>query len=153
MMSDITNGIFVFGLFATPVILVLVDMILGLKKQKSLIFEIIAFGVGFIYMGLCFMLWDPPIYSQPIYKMAGYGTADFSSVHEPVSREHVLTLLVIAMIGFVAYLKICGAAFGSFGKGILYRGILRWCDRQCAVSDTAFVRRKAHRYISGAGDQ
>lgn len=130
MMSDITNGIFVFGLLATPVILVLVDMILGLKKQKSLIFEIIAFGVGFIYMGLCFMLWDPPIYSQPIYKMAGYGTADFSSVHEPVSREHVLTLLVIAMIGFVAYLilKYAGRHLAPLAKvfciGGFYGGVI-----------------------------
>ena len=124
-MSDVMTVIILFGLFGVPIILILIDMILGLKRKKSLIFEIIAFGTGFIYMVLCWILWDPVVYNQPIDKIMGLAT-----IHEPLSREHVLTLIVIAHIGFFAYLilKYAGKHLAPLAKvfciGGIYGGVI-----------------------------
>lgn len=123
--STIVEWLFVFGVIATPIILVLMDMILGLKKQKSLLFEVIAFGVGFVYMVLCWEIWEPVIYSQPINRLLA-----FSSVHEPVSRAHVITLIVIVHVGFFAYLtlKYAGRRLAPLAKvfciGGIYGGVI-----------------------------
>lgn len=125
IMSDVMTVIILFGLFGVPIILILIDMILGLKRKKSLIFEIIAFGTGFVYMVLCWILWDPVVYNQPIDKIMG-----LSTIHEPLSREHVLTLIVIAHIGFFAYLilKYAGKHLAPLAKvfciGGIYGGVI-----------------------------
>lgn len=98
-LEDVFGFILVIGLIITPFILLVMDMVLGLKRRKSLLFEVIAFGVGAGYMALCWALWSPIVYSQPIYI-----PTLFASAHEPISREHMLTLAVIAVVGFLAYL-------------------------------------------------
>lgn len=124
-MSNTFAWIFLLGLLATPVALIIVDVVLGLKKQKSLIFEIIAFGVGLIYMAFCWEIWDPVAYSQPINRMMV-----FASAHEPISREHAMTLIVIAVIGFTAYLilKYAGRHLAPLAKvfciGGMYGGVI-----------------------------
>ena len=110
---------------ATPVILLIIDMVLGVRKQRSLIFEIIAFGVDFCYMALCWEIWDPLVYSQPINR----GMV-FASAHEPVSRDHAATLIVIAVIGFFSYLilKYAGKHLAPLAKvfciGGIYGGVI-----------------------------
>lgn len=125
MMSDMITWIFVFGLFAVPIILLIIDLVLGLRNRKSLIFEVIAFGTGFCYMFFCWEIWDPVVYSQPVNRMMA-----FASAHEPVSREHVATLIVVAAVGFFSYLilKYAGKHLAPLAKvfciGGIYGGVI-----------------------------
>lgn len=124
-MSEFTGGIFLFALAVTPMILVIIDMVLGIRKRKSLTFEIIAFGVGICYMVLGYMMWDPVPYDEPIIRMLM-----FASVHEPISREHAITLLTVAVTGFLAYLVLKYAGrhlsplFKVFCIGGIYGGVI-----------------------------
>lgn len=124
-MLDVSVWIFLLGLVATPFILIIIDIVLGIKKKKSLIFEIIAFSVGLGYMMFCWGIWDPVVYSQPINRLMV-----FASAHEPVAGEHVMTLIVIAVVGFLAYLilKYAGRHLAPLAKvfciGGIYGGVI-----------------------------
>lgn len=124
-MLDTFARIFLFGLVAIPFILLIIDIVLGIKKKKSLIFEIIAFSVGLGYMMFCWEIWDPVVYSQPINRLMA-----FASAHEPVAGEHVMTLIVIAVVGFLAYLilKYAGRHLAPLAKvfciGGIYGGVI-----------------------------
>lgn len=124
-MLDTFARIFLFGLVAIPFILLIIDIVLGIKKKKSLIFEIIAFSVGLGYMMFCWEIWDPVVYSQPINRLMV-----FASAHEPVAGEHVMTLIVIAVVGFLAYLilKYAGRHLAPLAKvfciGGIYGGVI-----------------------------
>lgn len=124
-MLDTFARIFLFGLVAIPFILIIIDIVLGIKKKKSLIFEIIAFSVGLGYMMFCWEIWDPVVYSQPINRLMA-----FASAHEPVAGEHVMTLIVIAVVGFLAYLilKYAGRHLAPLAKvfciGGIYGGVI-----------------------------
>lgn len=124
-MLDVSVWIFLLGLVATPFILIIIDIVLGIKKKKSLIFEIIAFSMGLGYMMFCWEIWDPAVYSQPINRLMA-----FASAHEPVSREHVMTLIAIAVVGFLAYLilKYAGRHLAPLAKvfciGGIYGGVI-----------------------------
>lgn len=124
-MLDAFARIFLFGLVAIPFILIIIDIVLGIKKKKSLIFEIIAFSVGLGYMMFCWEIWDPVVYSQPINRLMA-----FASAHEPVAGEHVMTLIVIAVVGFLAYLilKYAGRHLAPLAKvfciGGIYGGVI-----------------------------
>ena len=84
-----------------PVILVLMDIIFAVRKKKKFFFECLSFLTGFIYMALAYWIWSPPKYDERIDLIM-----DFASVHEPVSREHGLTVTVIAAVGLISYLVI-----------------------------------------------
>lgn len=85
-------------MFLLPWILVVLDIIFAVKKKKKLIFEIIAFGIGYIYMAICWSIWFPLPYDEPINL---YG---FEKAHEPINTDYILTLVVIAGLGFLFYL-------------------------------------------------
>lgn len=87
-------------LFILPVALIITDIVFVVKKKKSFIFELIAFPVGVIYMMLAGDLWSPPKYNEPI----NLWSTDFDLVHEPFSRDHILTLFILAAVGFISYL-------------------------------------------------
>lgn len=81
-----------------PWILVVLDIIFAIKRKKKLIFEIIAFGIGYIYMAICWWIWSPLPYDEPINL---YG---FEKAHEPINMDYLPSLIVIAGLGFLLYL-------------------------------------------------
>ena len=85
-------------IFILPWVLMVLDIVFAVKKKKILIFEIIAFGIGYIYMAICWWIWEPLSYDEPI------NLYDLVQAHEPVNTEHFLTLIVMAGVGFLAYL-------------------------------------------------
>lgn len=108
-----------------PIILVLSDLIFAVRKKKKFFFECLSFLTGLIYMALAYWIWSPPKYDERIDLIM-----DFASVHEPVSREHGLTVVVIAAVGFLSYLVIKFARrhlspLGKvFGIGGIYGGVI-----------------------------
>ena len=80
-----------------PCILVVLDIVFAVKKKKKLFFEIIAFGIGYIYMAICWCVWSPLPYDEPINL---YG---LEKAHEPINTDYLLTLVVIAGLGFLFY--------------------------------------------------
>lgn len=121
------DDIFTYGILIAiallPFLLIGIDIVFAVKKKKSIIFECIAFGFGGIYMFLGWVLWDPMPWEEPLNF---YG---FSTANEPIRSEHSLTLVVIALIGFLCYLILkyakklspLGKVFGIAG---LYGGII-----------------------------
>lgn len=81
-----------------PFALAALDFIFFVLKKEVFCFELIAFFIGSVYMMLAYMLWDLPEYSQALNI---YG---FENVHEPFSRNHMLTIVGMAAWGFVSYL-------------------------------------------------
>ena len=91
-------SMFIFGTFILlPWVLVALDIVFAVKKKKKLIFEVIAFGIGYIYMAMCWVIWNPLPYDMSINL---YG---FEKAHEPVNMNKFLTLAVIVGLGFVFY--------------------------------------------------
>lgn len=113
------NGIVLILVFL-PCVLVMMDIVFALKKKKKFFFECIAFGIGFIYMALAFEFWGPLEYDEPINRMTA-----FSSVHTPVSGDHMLTLVVMALVGFVSYLilKFAGRHLAPLAKVLCIGGV------------------------------
>lgn len=128
-MSEFMNELAVDGilliLVLLPGVLVIMDIVFAVKKKKKFFFECIAFGIGLVYMVLAFGLWGPLEYYKPINRMMG-----FSSVHTPVNGDHMLTLVVLAVAGFVSYLiiKFAGRHLAPLAKvlciGGVYGGII-----------------------------
>lgn len=122
---SVTSYLIIFMLAAVPAALLITDLLLAIKKKKSLIFEILAFGTGIVYMALGFTVWDPLRYDEPINKLTA-----FSSVHEPFSGEHWLTLASFAITGFLSYLilKFAGPHLAPLAKvfaiGGVYGGVI-----------------------------
>ncbi len=102
-----------------PWVLVGLDIFYAVKKKKKPIFEIIAFGCGFIYMVLCWILWSPLPYDVPINL---YG---MESAHTPIHMEHMPTLVTFVGIGFLSYfiLKFCRKHMAPLAKVIWIAGI------------------------------
>lgn len=90
---------FLFGsiLLFLPLLLIVLDLVFLLKKQKRLLFELVAFGIGHIYMAFCWWIWEPRHYSIPLNI---YG---INMAHEPVNMEEALTLMVISGTGYFGY--------------------------------------------------
>ncbi len=100
--DEFMNDILIMGIwgmiFILPWVLVALDIVFAVKKKKKLIFEIVAFGIGYIYMAMCWWIWSPLHYDEAINL---YG---FEKAHEPVNTDYLLSLIVIAGFGFIAYL-------------------------------------------------
>lgn len=101
-----------------PIILIALDIVFAVMKKKKFFFELIAFGIGFVYMLLAWYLWDPKKYDVPLYTTAYI-------LHEPVSRDYALTIIVIAHIGFLAYLilKFAGHRLAPLAKVFCIAGV------------------------------
>lgn len=108
-----------------PVLLIILDIVFAIKRKKSVLFELIAFGCGLIYMAMGWIVWGPVKYDKPINRMMS-----LSSVHEPVSQEHILTLATFAIAGFISYLilKFAGTHLAPLAKvfciGGIYGGVI-----------------------------
>ncbi len=96
-MDDILVIVFLGIVFLLPWILVGLDIIYAIKKKKKPFFEIIAFGTGYLYMAICWIVWSPLPYDEPI-NLYGYENA-----HEPVNIDYVLILIVIVGLGLISY--------------------------------------------------
>lgn len=68
------------------------------KKKHSGKVEAAAFALGIVYMALLYGLWQPRPWEESIVK-----PSDMSSLHEPLSREYILTVLVLFVVGIVSY--------------------------------------------------
>lgn len=116
-------SVILFVILLLPILLIGIDIIFAIKKKNSMIFECIAFGTGWVYMLLGWIFWDPMPWEEPLNF---YGS---SAAHEPIRGEHSLTLVVVALIGFICYLLLkyakrlspLGKVFGIAG---LYGGII-----------------------------
>lgn len=97
-MEDVLSVCIFAIIFFLPVILVAFDIYFAIKKKKKLFFEIIAFSIGYIYMALCWGIWSPLPYDEPINL---YG---LEKAHEPINMDALLTLIVITGLGFLCYL-------------------------------------------------
>ena len=96
-MNDLLPLFIVKTLLILPFILVALDIVFAVKKKKKPIFEIIAFGTGYVYMYMSWGIWNPLPYDMSI-NLYGYEKA-----HEPVNMDKLLTLAVIAGLGFACY--------------------------------------------------
>ncbi len=97
-MNEIISAGILGTMLLLPWILVALDIVFAIMNKKRPIFEIIAFGIGYIYMVLCWGLWCPLPYDVPINL---YG---FEQAHEPVNLDYLPTIGVIAGLGFLFYL-------------------------------------------------
>ena len=68
------------------------------RKKRTVRFELLSFALGIFYMLLLYGIWQPRFWEESIVK-----PNDMSSLHEPLSREHILTILVLAAVGLAAY--------------------------------------------------
>lgn len=68
------------------------------RKKRTARFEFLSFALGIFYMLLLYGIWQPRFWEESIVK-----PNDMSSLHEPLSREHILTILVLAAVGLAAY--------------------------------------------------
>ena len=96
-MDKLLAGAIFIVLCLLPFILVALDIVYAVKKKKKLIFEIIAFGAGYIYMFICWELWMPLPYDKPLNL---YG---LERAHEPVNPDYMLSLAVMAGVGYFFY--------------------------------------------------
>ena len=68
------------------------------KKKHSGKTEAATFALGIVYMALLYGIWQPRPWEESIVK-----PSDMSSLHAPLSREHILTILVLFVVGMVSY--------------------------------------------------
>lgn len=107
MMNELIGmGIFLL-IIAIPLVLIILDFIFYLKKKQKGIFEFIAFFIGSVYFLLGYSLWALPSYDIALNK---YG---MERAHEPFSSEHVITLIVLILVGFFSYMIL------KFGRRVL----------------------------------
>lgn len=81
-----------------PVFTILNIRNLLLRRENTGGFELVAFIVGILYSLLLYGMWEPRPWEEPILLNGDMGT-----LHEPFSREHVATMLVLMTVGLVAY--------------------------------------------------
>ena len=96
-MDNILSFLIFGAVTILPVALVAWDFISFLRKKERPVFELIAFLTGGAYMVFAYFLWDLPPYDSALNI---YG---FSNVHEPFNSEHILTLIAVAVMGFISY--------------------------------------------------
>lgn len=71
---------------------------LVLRRERPGWFEPVSFPLGVFFMVVLYALWHPRPWDESIES-----PGDMSSLHEPFSREHMLTLLVLFAVGVVSY--------------------------------------------------
>lgn len=117
---DQIAGILILGLvLLAPIGLVITDIVLFIKKKENGLFEFIAFFIAGIYILLAYELWEVPSYDVALNL---YGD---TSTHEPFSSEHVLTLIVMMLVGFTCYmiLKFFRKALPPLAEVMLLGGV------------------------------
>lgn len=68
------------------------------KRKHSGKIEAAAFIIGIIYMVLLYGIWQPRPWDESIMTVS-----DVSSLHEPLSRGHILTVIVLFLVGMISY--------------------------------------------------
>ncbi len=96
-MNDFWGMAIMAAILLVPVILIFLDIFWAVQKKEKPIFELLAFGIGGIYMLLAYIIWDLPDYTSPLNV---YGTAD---MHEPFNGMYGPALLLFALWGFFSY--------------------------------------------------
>lgn len=71
---------------------------LVLHREHTGKFEAMVFTVGLLYSLLLYGFWSPRSWEESILI-----NQDMSSLHEPFSRIHILTLLVLMTVGLISY--------------------------------------------------
>ena len=69
-----------------------------LQREHTGKFEAVLFGVGILYSFLLYGLWDPRGWKESIQI-----NQDMSSLHEPLSGEHMLSILALIAVGLISY--------------------------------------------------
>lgn len=69
-----------------------------LKKKRPGWFEPVSFSLGIVFMVLLYLLWRPRPWDESIVCQQ-----DLASLHEPLSREHMLTVIVLFAVGAISY--------------------------------------------------
>ena len=69
-----------------------------LQREHTGKFEAVLFGVGILYSFLLYGLWDPRGWKESIQI-----SQDMSSLHEPLSGEHMLSILALIAVGLISY--------------------------------------------------
>lgn len=98
IIREIFGEIAVLIILGLPVVLVVADIVLAVKKKKYPAFELAAFSIGGLYMAAAYILWDLPSYDKPINL---YGT---ESAHAPLNLEYGAAVLVFALLGLADYM-------------------------------------------------
>ena len=69
-----------------------------LKRERPGWFEPVSFPLGVIFMVLLYAFWNPRPWDESVVY-----SQDISSLHEPFSREHLLTVIVLFAVGVFSY--------------------------------------------------
>lgn len=102
-----------------PFVLIAGDIVLAVKKKKSLVFELTAFSLGLVYMVFAYMLWELPGYAHPINI---YGT---ENAHEPFNVQYFGAVCLFMACGFISYLvlKFCKRKLAPIVEVFLISGM------------------------------
>lgn len=87
----------VFGICITPFALVALDIVFYVRKKEVLIFEMIAFFIGSIYMLFAFELWELPEYQNPLNLWGG------ANMHTPLNDEYFFAVVLFVSCGGLSY--------------------------------------------------
>ncbi len=111
-------GIIWFLMLGLPVILIVTDLVLIVKKKEKLWFELMAFSIGAVYMMFAYMLWDLPDYDSPLNVYGG------ASAHAPVNFQYIGSVALFAVWGFGSYLllKYVKKSFSPIMESLLLAG-------------------------------
>ena len=69
-----------------------------LHREHTGKFEAMVFGVGGLYSLLLYGLWSPRGWEESILI-----NQDMSSLHEPFSRAHIPSILILMLAGLISY--------------------------------------------------
>lgn len=81
-----------------PIFTILNVRNLILRREQTGKFEVLAFTVGILYTLLLYGIWSPRAWDEGIWIYF-----DQASLHEPISREHVLTVIAFWIVGLLCY--------------------------------------------------
>lgn len=95
------------GMFAVPLLLIVLDFIFFVFKKEKLWFECIAFLLGSIFMAVAYLLWGLPEYDKPLH------INDSIRMHEPFSSYYLWAIFLFAFWGFFSYILL------KYGRRIL----------------------------------
>ena len=90
--------IVLLGIGVIPILLIALDFVFFVKKKEKLIFELIAFLIGSIYMGIAYLLWELPEYDEPLNI---FGAAN---IHAPFNLDYLWALFLFSFWGFLSYI-------------------------------------------------
>lgn len=109
------------GLVA-PLVLSVMSLLFMVQKKKCLVFEVLAFAVGFLDLSLFSVFF---VNASPYQDAIDVYNADFK-LHEPLCREHIATLFVFLGIALLCYfiLKYGESALSPLVSAFCMAGLL-----------------------------